>query len=1541
MLIRVLFVLLIIGIGFLQGEIRGSAFAASSPEAEKPSAAVSSLPPLVPEGEVFQDLPELLANISRRAQVLSLAFSPNGKLLASGSDDGMVRLWDVASGREFARFEGHKGWVWSVAFGPDGTSLVSGGEDGTVRVWDTASGREIARLSVDKGSVNAVAFSPDGTSLVSGGDDGTVKVWDVAGGREIARLQGHGSWVLAVAFSPDGERVASGAIDGTVSVWDVAGGREIALFRAHDKWARSVAFSPNGKLLASGSYDDTVRVYDMASGREFARLEGHKNSVLSVVFSPDGARLASGAADGTARVWDVAGAREIERLEGHKDQVVWSVVFSPDGAHLASGGGDGTVRLWDAASKREIARFSGHKDAVNSVAFSPDGVHFASGGNEGTVWLWEAATGKAVATLDRITAVAFSADGKHVLTGSEDNTARLWDAATGKAVATLAGHTDLVTAVAFSPDGERILTGSTDKTARLWDAATGKAAATLAEHTDRVTAVAFSPDGKRVLTGSADKTARLWDATSGKAVATLAEHTDRVTAVAFSPDGKRVLTGSADKTARLWDAATGKAVATLAGHTDRVTAIAFSPDGKHVLTGSGDKTARLWDAATGKAVATLAGHTNSVNAIAFSPDGTHVLTGSEDKTARLWDATTGKAGATLVGHTAPVTAVAFSPNGAGIISGSDDATLRLWDAVTGRPLGIGVAGARGNWLACVFPEQRCWRADDGTLLVRRNSIGFVTGAVPVLGAEPVELTAFADAKVRIEERYPAELPVTIRNNGVTPAYWVRIISPVQTVARDRPCVVAAASKVIQRLDPGRSETVAVLVAAQLPHHDPGAAKLSLPLTLEALARDPMSLPPIEIDLPSPAPRLGHATLVQGQSGAASISAELRNIGSAGLVQMPDIKAEPENAEGKSLGDASSASVPPDSTLPADHPEIKRPLSIALASSTDLSALKRLKVIVADTQNPLHEWTLDVPVSTVGIARWIFAAAALATVALLLAVGYQLVYRNPLTVQLSTQPAALLDLDPERLARARRLLGLARRLRDILDRVASNLPWLDAAIAFTRGSARARAEQLAQRLETTLIDPPLITTAGVFGTGLRPPLNFPLKIDELVLLLPDAATPAEDIFAAWRAANLGSRPIGVIVAASSAQRAQLARLRERWGDNVVALTGGETTRLLIGPTPVENLARVLAKEIDLTRISPYQINNAVERESVFFGRYQQLRHILERDLGNYILLGARQLGKSSLLKEIERRVRHRGEVAVDYESVLDAPIESVLARLADLSEGASLSDLTAALRVSAAERPRLILLDECDQFVARDAAQNPPFPVMEAMRRLSAGGNCHFVIAGFWQLYEIVHLTYHAPLRNFGETLTLGGLEPEAAHSLLREPMAILGVSWQDETDIERIADDTGRRPNLLQIAGNELLKTLGDRRVIEREDVDLVLRSRPIADSLAGWRTLTDDPRARCLDQIVVWAMLDREAFKLAEVTRHLATLTGRNAVPVDELQSSLQRLDLAFILGEDEGVYRWRVPLFRTRRKLEAPEEQLREQLSRLETLQAQVTPV
>jgi WD40 repeat protein len=580
--------------------------------------------------------------------VLSVAFSPDGKYMVTGSLDKTARLWNIASGAEVRIFTGHAGSVESVAFSPDGKYVLTGSADKTAKLWDAATGAElhtfsdptsIVRTSVEmKRSNRSVAFSPDGKYILTGSDDGTPKLWDATTGAVLRTFSGHTNIVRSVAFSPDGKYVLTGGLDDTARLWDATTGAEVRTFELTE-WVFSVAFSLDGKYVLTGGTGD-LRLWNTATGKLVRTFSGAAGGAIGVAFSPDGMYVLTGTlGGGPAKLWDVASGAEVRTFSGHTDSV-YTVAYSLDGKYVLTGSSDKTAKLWNATSNAEVRTFRGHSDPVLSVAFSPDGNYVLTGSSDKTAKLWDAAAYAVAHTFnghtDIVNSAAFSPDGKYVLTGSDDGTAKLWDVATYAVVHTFSGHWGTVYTVAFSPDGKYVLTGSDDRTAKLWDSATGAEVRTFSGHTQAVDGVAFSPDGKYVLTGSADWDAKLWDAATGVEVRTFKD-TSSVQAVTFSPDGKYVLTGNYERTATLWDAATGASVRTFSGHTSYVASVAFSPDGKYVLTGSGDFTAKLWDAATGVEVRTFGGHTDAVTGVAFSPDGKYVLTGSMDKAMGLWD----------------------------------------------------------------------------------------------------------------------------------------------------------------------------------------------------------------------------------------------------------------------------------------------------------------------------------------------------------------------------------------------------------------------------------------------------------------------------------------------------------------------------------------------------------------------------------------------------------------------------------------------------------------------------------------------------------------------------------------------------------------------------------------------------------------------------------------------------------------------------------------------------------------------------------------
>jgi WD40 repeat protein len=438
--------------------------------------------------------------LARQAQVifndgdhnLGLSLAVEANLISNpplSSQNIFAKLaYQPAQRRQLA---GHTGRVYSVAFSPDGSQIVSGSEDNRLILWDVASGEIIHRFEGHTSDVNSVAFSPDGSQIVSGSYDKTLILWDVANSELVHRFEGHTLGVRSVAFSPDGSQIVSGSYDKTLILWDVASSELVRRFRGHISEVNGIAFSPDGSQIVSASghfeyKDNQLILWDVASGEIMHRFEGADIShVFSVAFSPDGSQIVSGSEDEGPILWDVASGELMRRFEGGHTSWVLSVAFSPDGSQIISGARDKTLILWDTETGKLLRRYPSNDQtsrmyALNSVAFSPDGSQIISGSDDQTLILWDVISGELVQRFEEHTAhvnsVVFSPDGSQIVSGSDDQTLILWDVETSGLLRRYPdnGHTSSVNSVAFSPDDSYIVSGSSDKTLILWDAASGE-----------------------------------------------------------------------------------------------------------------------------------------------------------------------------------------------------------------------------------------------------------------------------------------------------------------------------------------------------------------------------------------------------------------------------------------------------------------------------------------------------------------------------------------------------------------------------------------------------------------------------------------------------------------------------------------------------------------------------------------------------------------------------------------------------------------------------------------------------------------------------------------------------------------------------------------------------------------------------------------------------------------------------------------------------------------------------------------------------------
>ena len=609
-------------------------------------------------------LPKENFRAAHQDQVNSVAFSPDGKLLATASNDGFVRVLDSSTGREISRLK-HADFVSAVAFAHAGRLVATASADRTARVMDVSTGKEkwraehggpvtalaaspvsgsIATAAGANGdaevriyelesgaqrwrvshqdTVNELAFSPNGRLVATASDDHTARVVDAESGRKRFQVA-HGRQVTSVAFSAGGQYLATGSADGTAKVVSVRNGALLTEIR-HLGAVTSLAFGADDRLLAVGSKDETARVMLVQSGAEVARLK-HQGAVNRVAFSRDGRFVATASSDRTSRVIEALTGHEVSRLP--QEGTVTAVTFSPDGNYVGTGSADQSARVFPAEAGAEALHVPDTTDVL-SVALSVDGLLLATGGRERTARIWNLKTRRPDLSVyhgQQIFSLAFSPDGRILAIGGAEGAVSLREISTGRQIAQLHLR-DAVNAVAFSPDGRHLAAGGADKTVRLLDVPAGTHAVHV--HTGAVNAVAFSRSGKYLAIGSDDKAVSLLDVRTEKPAARYPQQ-DSVVAVAFSPDGKHLATGSLDNTARILDASTGKEESRLQ-HRNWVYAVAFSPDGRYLATGGRDQTALIMESATGKRVSQIQ-HQDSVTWVDFSPDGNSLLTFSGDE----------------------------------------------------------------------------------------------------------------------------------------------------------------------------------------------------------------------------------------------------------------------------------------------------------------------------------------------------------------------------------------------------------------------------------------------------------------------------------------------------------------------------------------------------------------------------------------------------------------------------------------------------------------------------------------------------------------------------------------------------------------------------------------------------------------------------------------------------------------------------------------------------------------------------------------------
>ena len=1289
--------------------------------------------------------------------------------------------------------------------------------------------------------------------------------------------------INTICITSNGKYIVSGS-NKYINIWDIKTGELLKTLIGHNKPVSSVSITPDNTKIISGSYDKTIKIWDMKSGKLLKTLKGHQGSVTSIAITPDNTKIISGSYDKTIKIWDLKTGKLLKTLIGHQDYVT-CIKITNNNKYIVSASWDNTIRIWDLKTGKPLNILTGHNGTIYTVKVDNFSNTIISGSYDKTIKIWDLKSGELLKTLTGhqgyITSIAITPDNTKIISGSSDRTIKIWDLKTELCLKTLKGHSSDIYSLAITPDNTKIISGSSDNTIKIWDLKNGQLLNILTGHNGHITSIAITPDNTKIISGSSDKTIKIWDLKSGELLQTLKGHISSVTSVAAN--NKKVISGSVDRTIRIWDIKTGELLKKLWGHNGSITSIAITPDNTKIISSSNDNTIRIWDLNRQKLLKILWGSKKTKFLTVISSK-EKIFSGSNDDSIKLWDLKTGNLLKKIKCHSSTINTLTLTHDNKYIIAGFQDGYIEIRDRATGKLAKNLVGSSDGCWINIDYVKSKFYRGDNGTLLFSNNHNKLHEIFPPDYNSTQKDnFSAFIGNKnISIQNGKKRKLDIFIKNKGNKDIYFLNLFN------NNKQCAIK--QKRIDKLIHNTIKELQTILSINSNKLNPKPKDINCSFAVVSGNGKQVNYN-FKVKVLSPYITIKKAKISQDGK---NLNILVLNSGNLPLSKAYVKMTQPFNADEREITNLDiNGSKTLSFSLPNDINKSQK-LEINFYIKND----KETKINNANTPiSSLYNWhykNIDIEWS---VNNYTYFFIVLFMLILLILIYYYQLYQNPLVVKLTQNPDSLKTLSPKELQEANKKLKKINRLNTILQLSKIEKNNFDLILKFINEDANNKAKLFAKHIDFYLEK----EEDGFYKIIAKD--NFTLdKVKNFLLYISNK--PLFEI--ENKVKDINDK---VFILTNHEEQDKMAKLAHDKTNRIIAPTLEELTSLMLSTNSQEKFISILSNCLSFKDISPYQINGDVKSEDNFFGRVDILREIISNDSSNFLIVGARQLGKSSILKALERRYK-RQKNRECFLITLDerGNIIKSIALLLNMDNDATIDDIVS--KIKKMKKKPIFLIDEADKFILHEKENS--YIVTSVFRKLSQEDYATFILAGFWTLYEHITLDYQSPLKNFGKIKIIKGLEEDACRDLMIKPMEKIGISYEDNSIIEKTIKLCGYRANYIAIICDEILQHLTGN-TIKHSDLDWVLEESDIVDRmLQGWGNISSCKESNRLDRLIVYLNITKDNFRKSDVVSELKKYDLH--IDIDKINQSLDRLGLAYVLKNSNHTYSFCIPLFKNR---------------------------